>query len=121
MVGNITRAELLALFALLVLAGCGEAGNQPGSAAGKAGESTRLAALCPAIGQTGLAGQCTLDMRENVVHVTIDSNDDETAREVCAAIATKTSPQSVELSGHWALQVFSPYRSDKPLAECAFR
>lgn len=115
----IKTALLLVIFALLMLfAGCGKSGKQQGPATGVSGAAMDIPGLCSSIEGTGLAKQCTVNSQDNEVSVTIDSFDDEVARNNCADIAGKTTQLTARLSGQWKLQVFSPYRSDKPLATC---
>jgi hypothetical protein len=110
---------LLAILALYVaLAGCGDSGKRHGQNTGKSATANDTSGLCSAITGTGLVKQCTFNSRDSVVEVTIDSFDDEAAREACADIAKKTIQLTAHLSGQWKLQVYSPYRSDKPMAAC---
>ena len=74
--------------------------------------------LCPAIVSAGLAKQCTVNSRESAIDVTIDSDDDEVARETCDHIVEKIKPLTSQFSGSWQLQIFTPYRSDKHTASC---
>jgi len=115
-----TRAALLlVILALyLTLAGCGNSDKPQESASAKSGAAEDVPGLCSSIVGGGLAKQCTVNSREGLVGVMIDSFDDEVARNVCADIAGKTTQLTAHLSGQWKLQVFSPYRSDKPLATC---
>lgn len=108
---------ILALY--LTLAGCGNSDKPQESAAAKPGVPDDMAGLCSSIVGAGLAKQCSANSRESMVGVMIDSFDDEVARNVCADIVSKTTQQTAHLSGQWKLQVFSPYRSDKPLATCS--
>ena len=114
MVTKMIRTALL--FAVLALAstGCGNSSAQ--HAPGKAADDTSK--LCPAIAAAGLAKRCTVDTGYGSVDVVVDSFDDEVARNVCAHIADKLSPLAARLSGPWKLQIFSPYRNDKPTATC---
>jgi hypothetical protein len=113
-------ALLLVMIALyLALAGCGNSDKQQEPASGKSGAAEDMPGLCSSIVGTGLAKQCTVNSRESLVGVMIDSFDDEVARNACADIVSKTTQQTAHLSGQWKLQVFSPYRSDKPLATCS--
>jgi hypothetical protein len=110
---------LLVMIALsLLLAGCGDSDKQHEPASGKPGAAGDMSSLCSSIEGTGLAKQCAVNSHDSLVDVTIDSFDDEVARNVCADIADKTTQLTAHLSGQWKLQVFSPYRSDKPIAAC---
>jgi hypothetical protein len=102
----------------LAPAGCGNSGKQQEPSSGKSGAAGDMSSLCSSIEGTGLARQCTVNSREGLVGVMIDSFDDEAARNACADIADKTTQLTARLSGQWKLQVFSPYRSDKPMATC---
>jgi hypothetical protein len=51
------------------------------------------------------------------VGIVIDTND-EAARNLCAEIADKIKTLTAGLTDQWKLQIFSPYRDDKPLAAC---
>jgi hypothetical protein len=73
--------------------------------------------LCRAIQDTGLTKNCVVDNRNNTVGIVIDTND-EAARNLCVDIANKMKPLTADLSGLWKMQIFSPYRDDKPLAYC---
>lgn len=107
---------ILALF--LQLAGCDNSGNQQGAASVKPGAANDVYGLCAAIEGDRFAKQCAVNSRDNVVDVTIDSFDDEVARNICSDIVNKAAHLTAHLSGQWQLQVFSPYRSDKPIAVC---
>ena len=107
---------ILALY--LALAGCGNSDKQQEPATAKPGAADDMAGLCSSIVGAGLAKQCTVNSRESLVGMMIDSFDDEVARNACADIVSKTTQQTAHLSRQWKLQVFSPYRSDKPLATC---
>jgi len=112
-------ALLLVIIALqLTLAGCGKSEKQQEPASAKSGAVEDVPGLCSSIVGAGLAKQCTVNSREGLVGVMIDSFDDEVARNVCTDIAGKTTQLTAHLSGQWTLQVFSPYRSDKPMATC---
>ncbi len=100
---------LLALSAML--AGCGKPDTQPVAA----DETNKL---CGAITDTGLTKQCSVNKRDSTVNIVIDTND-EAARNLCVDIASKTKPLTSDLTGQWKLQIFSPYRDDKPLSYCA--
>jgi len=118
--GKITRtAPVLVIVALLLpLAGCGNSEKQNGSASGKHGVANEMPDMCSSILGAGLAKQCAVNSHDNLVEITIDSLDDEVARNACADIADKMAHLTANLSGRWKLQVFSPYRSDKPMAAC---
>jgi len=112
-------ALLLAIFTLpLTIGGCGNSDSQQGAVPLKSAAADDTSRLCSSIEATGLAKQCTVSSRDSTVHVTIDSFDDEAARNVCADVAKKMGQLTVRFSGQWILQVFSPYRTDKPLATC---
>lgn len=104
-------AILLAALALsAALSGCGQSDTPPVVSA----ETNKL---CGAIQDTGLTKRCVVDNRNSAVGIVIDTND-EAARNLCVDIANKMKPLTAELSGQWKLQIFSPYRDDKPLAYC---
>ena len=109
----IIRTPLLLLAGCLLataLAGCGNSGQ-----ADAAGEAARL---CAVIGKTGLARQCRSDIPGSMINVVVNTEDDESARILCASIANGIRPQISGVAGSWELQIFSPYRGDKPLAHC---
>jgi hypothetical protein len=108
---------ILALY--LLVAGCSDSDKHQDSTSGKPGAANDFSGLCSFIAGAGLAKKCVVNSRDNLVGVTIDSFDDEVARNVCADIADKATRLTAHLSG-WRLQVFSPYRSDKPMATCPF-
>jgi len=115
-------ALLLAIFILpLTIGGCGNSDSQQGAAPLNNAAADDTSRLCSSIEATGLAKQCTVNSRDHTVHVTIDSFDDEAARNVCADIANRMAQLTARFSGLWTLQVFSPYRSDKPMAACTLR
>lgn len=95
------------------LAGCGQSGTPPASF-----EVTNK--LCGAIQDTGLTKHCVVDNRNSTVGIVIDTND-EAARNLCVDIANRIKPLTADLSGQWKLQIFSPYRDDKPLAYCVLQ
>ena len=111
---NKTRAPFLLAALALTITGCGNSETQ--QAPRKTADDTSK--LCPAIAATGLYKQCTVDTGYGSVDVVVDSFDDEVARNACAHLADKLSPLTAQLSGPWKLQIFSPYRSDKPTATC---
>jgi len=112
-------ALLLVIFTLpLMISGCGNSDSQQGSVPLKSAAADDTSQLCSSIEGTGLAKQCAVNNRDNTVHVTIDSFDDEAARNVCADVANKMAQLTARFSDRWMLQVFSPYRSDKPMATC---
>jgi hypothetical protein len=100
-----------AFFLSATLTGCGQSGTSPVDA----GESNKL---CGAIKDTGLTKQCSASNLSDTVGIVIDTND-EAARNLCIDIAGKIKPLTVNFTGSWKLQIFSPYRNDKPLAYCA--
>jgi hypothetical protein len=106
--------SLVILFAAIALstalAGCGKSDTAPVASA----ETNKL---CGAIQDTGLTKHCAVDNRNSTVGIVIDTND-EAARNLCVDIANKIKPLTADLSGQWKLQIFSPYRDDKPLAYC---
>lgn len=114
MVTKMTRTALLFAILALTSTGCGNSETQ--QTPGKTADDTSK--LCPAIAAAGLAKQCRVDTGYGSVDVVVDSFDDEVARNACAHIADKLSPLTAQLSGPWKLQIFSPYRSDKPTATC---
>jgi hypothetical protein len=104
---------LLVIFTLpLVIGGCGKS-VQPNNAA-----ADDTSGLCSSIVVTGLTRQCTAYTSDSTVHITIDSFDDDAARNACADIANRMAQLTANFSGKWMLQVYSRYRSDKPLATC---
>jgi hypothetical protein len=103
---------LLSMLALsLAVAGCGR--SQQG-----AQTQVNTSGLCPAILRTGLATQCAVNGSDSTVHVMITNDDDQAARNVCAGIAVRIAQQAAGIPAQWMLQVYSPYRNDKPLATC---
>jgi hypothetical protein len=100
------------------LAGCGDSDKQQAATPGKSGTANDMSGLCAAITGTVLVKQCTINSRDSVIEVTIDSFDDEVARNTCADIVYKTTRLTTHMPAMWKLQVFSPYRSDKPMATC---
>lgn len=119
--GIVTRTALLPVILALCLplAGCGDSDKQQEPTSGKSGAEYVISGICSSITSAGLAKQCAVNSRESLVEVTVDSFDDEAARNICADIADKTIQLTTHLSGQWKLQVFSPYRGDKPLAACS--
>jgi hypothetical protein len=120
-----TRTALLLVTLALLLAssGCGKSVSQQESAPGKPGAADDTSQLCSSIEGLGpdghgLAKQCSVNSRNSTVGVVVDSNDDEVARNICAGIADKMAQLTAHFSGSWKLQIFSPYRSDKPMATC---
>jgi hypothetical protein len=106
-------ALLLAIFTLpLMIGGCGKS-VQPSNAT--ADDTSRL---CSSVLGAGLDKQCAAHTSDSTVHIIIDSFDDEAARNACADIANKMAQLTADFSGKWMLQVYSLYRSDKPLATC---
>jgi hypothetical protein len=113
-------ALLLAILALsLPLAGCGKSDERQEPASGKPVAANDMSGICLSIESAGLAKRCAVNSRDSLVEVTIDSFDDEVARNICAEITNKTKQITAQLPGRWKLQVFSPYRSDKPMASCS--
>lgn len=111
MVNLKNTAKLLAALAMsAMLAGCGKSDTPPST-------SSETDKLCGAIQDTGLAKQCVVNNRNNTVGIVIDTND-EAARNLCVDIASKMKPLTANFTGQWKLQIFSPYRDDKPLSYC---
>jgi uncharacterized lipoprotein NlpE involved in copper resistance len=109
---------LLMLILPLTIIGCGNSDSQQGAVTPKNAAADDTSRLCSAIEATGLAKQCAISSSDSTVHVMIDSNDDEVARNICADVTNRMAQQTAHLSARWMLQVYSPYRSDKPLAAC---
>jgi hypothetical protein len=106
-----TAARIFVMPILAVmLAGCGRSGTDAATAI----ETDRL---CKAALSTGVAKQCSVNNLDSTVGIVIDT-DDEKARTLCAEIAGRIKPASAGLPDNWKLQIFSPYRDDKPLAAC---
>jgi hypothetical protein len=97
----------------ITLGGCGKSDTPP-----VASDATNK--LCGAIQDTGLTKHCVVDNRNSTVGVVIDTNG-EAARSLCVDIANKMKPLTADLTGQWKLQIFSPYRDDKPLAYCVLQ
>lgn len=116
-----TKTVLLFVIFFLIIpfAGCGKSDKQQEPTAGVSGAANDIPGLCSSIEKTGLARQCAVNSHDSLVSVTIDGFDDEAARNICAEISQKTTQLTAHLSGQWKLQIFSPYRSDKPLATCS--
>ena len=102
------------LFITLVLpatlSGCGKHDSQPAA-------THETGKLCEAIKDAGFTGQCSVNSFNGTVGIVIDT-DDAKAINLCVDIANRIKPSTTELSGQWKLQIFSPYRVDKPLAYC---
>ncbi len=113
------KAIAIAMFSLTLLAGgCGQSGSQQGALAQKQASAGDTTGLCRAIEGTGLIKQCTVNSQDRTVHVVIDSNDDQVARNTCADVVSRMAQPNAALSAQWMLQIYSPYRDDKPLAGC---
>jgi hypothetical protein len=100
-----------ALWLCAALAACGKPDELPAIAA-------QTGSLCKAIKDGGYTRQCSANQTDSTVGIVGNTDDDQAARELCAAIANRMKPMGVGLPGQWKLQVFSPYRDDKPLAAC---
>ena len=109
---------LVTVVLLAQLGGCGDSEKRHEDSSAKAGGTNGMQEICSFVMRERLAGQCVVNGRDNVVEITVDSFDDEVARNACADIAAKTEHLAAHLSGQWKLRVFSPYRSDKSLAAC---
>ena len=99
----------------VTLTGCGKSNTPPPVAADKTDK------LCAAIKDTGLTKRCIVSNSDSTIGITFDSNDDEMARRLCLDIANRMKPLTADFPGQWQLQVFSPYRDDKPLNYCLLR
>jgi uncharacterized lipoprotein YehR (DUF1307 family) len=114
-----TALLLVILALLLTITGCGNSSDsKQESKPEKLGAADDTSKLCSSIKDYGLAKQCSVNSRYSTVDVTIDSYDDEVARNICASIAEKTAQLTAHFAGPWKLQIFSPYRSDKPMTNC---
>jgi len=113
-----TPLQLVILTLLLTITGCGDSDSQKQSAPGMPVTADDTSQLCSSIEGVGLAKQCSVNSRYSAVDVIIDSNDDEVARNICADVAGKMTQLTARFSVPWKLQIFSPYRSDKPMATC---
>jgi hypothetical protein len=120
---NMTRTSLLLLTValLLPLSGCGNSDKQREAVSGKAGTAKDTPEICSPIMVAGLVKQCAVNNHDSAIDVTIDSMDDEVARNICAEIVDMTTRLSTHFAGRWKLRVFSPYRKDKELAACILR
>jgi uncharacterized lipoprotein YajG len=114
-----TALQLVILALLLMVSGCGNSDSRQESTPGKPAAADDTSQLCPFIKDTGQAKQCSVNSRNSTVNVQIDSNDDEVARNICADVADRLTRLTAHFSAPWKLQIFSPYRSDKPLAACS--
>jgi len=94
-----------------MLAACGKPDNLPAV-------SAQTDRLCAAIKDGGYTGRCSANQPDRTLIIVGNTDDDEAARNLCAAIANRMKPLSAGLPGRWKLQVFSPYRDDKALAAC---
>lgn len=103
---------LLALAMPTAITGCGKT-DTPSVAANVADK------LCNAIKDAGLTKQCSASTPNSEIGIIIDANDEEAARNLCAKITDSMKPLATSLPGRWKLQIFSPYRDDKPLVACA--
>ena len=106
---TIARIFVMLILAAM-LAGCGKSGTDAATA-------IETDSLCKAALSTGVAKQCSVNNLDSTVGIVVDT-DDEKARTLCADIAGKMKPATAGLSDKWKLQIFSPYRDDKPLAAC---
>jgi len=70
--------------------------------------------------KTALTKQCSTSNLVNTVGIVVDTND-EAARNLCGNIANRIRPLTSNFGNNWKLQIFSPYREDKPLAVCHIR
>ena len=107
------RALLMPFTALALcaaLAACGKPDDLPAATA----QTDRL---CAAIKDAGYTRQCSSNPHDRTVGIVVDTSDDQAARELCARVSS-SKPMAAGLAGQWKLQVFSPYRDDKPLATC---
>jgi hypothetical protein len=95
-----------------MLAGCGKSETPPV----KTGNTGKL---CDAIKGSPLVMKCSVSNRDSAVAITIDTQDDEAARRICLDLAGRMRPLAAGLSGQWNVQIFSPYRDDRPLNYCA--
>jgi hypothetical protein len=120
---NMTRTSLLLLTVALLLpfGGCGNSDKQQEAVSGKAGTAKDTPEICSSIMVAGLVKGCAVNNHDTAIDVTIDSMDDEVARNICTKIVDMTTRLSVHLAGQWKLRVFSPYRRDKELAACFLR
>jgi hypothetical protein len=114
--GNSLRSGgflIAALGTLVTLAGCHQRDDLP-----LIGAQTE--ALCVAITNDGYATQCRVNALEHAIAIVMDA-DDEKARELCVEVKARVKPISADLPASWKLQIYSPYRRDKPLAACYLR
>jgi hypothetical protein len=116
----IKTAQLHVITVLFVMiSGCGNSDSQQESVSGKPRVADDTSQLCSTITESfSLAKQCAVNSPYSEVAVTVDSNDDEVARNICADIANKVTKLTSRFSASWKLQIYSPYRSDKPTATC---
>lgn len=106
-------AALVILLVTPMLGACHRSGNIPAleQDAGR---------VCAAITRRGITPQCRANTIEGAIGVVIDT-DDEKARATCADIASQLKPLTAGFPANWKLEIFSPYRTDKPLASCFLR
>jgi hypothetical protein len=115
-----TKITLLSVILMLFLTitGCGNSDSRQEYVPGKPGATDDTSKLCSSIEGISLAKQCVVNNSFSEIGVTINSNDDEVARNICADIANKMKKLVAHFSVSWKLQIYSPFRGDKPLATC---
>ena len=103
-------ALMLSVITVFVMNGCSKPEDTPAGTADTNG-------ICSTISESGLAGKCAVNSHERTIAIVV-STSDEAAWNLCDALASKLKPSTGKLTGQWKLQLFSPYRDDKPIAYC---
>jgi len=110
------KKTLLLLALILSMTACGNPDTQFGKPVAK--DDTDK--LCAALQNGNRAIKCAVQNRGSTVDLTLDTHDeDEVVRRSCEVLAGNMKQYVANFSGQWQLQIFSPYRDDKPIASCA--
>jgi len=107
-----TALFFAALALAATLAGCGKTETPPA-------ETANTTKLCDAVKNLPSVMKCSVSNLDSAVAIIVDTQDDEAARKMCLDFAGRMRPLVTGLSGQWDIQIFSPYRDDRPLNYCA--
>ncbi|MDP1651593.1 MAG: zinc ribbon domain-containing protein [Rhodocyclaceae bacterium] len=124
--GNIGCLSIVAFLAVVVVAVyiSSNRGNSISEATQAAAYSKRVglddaSMLCKAMKGTRGTTECSVNVSDSVIDVTIDTTGAE-ARKICSRTAglMATETENIADLRSWTLRIYSPYSGNRPIATC---